>query len=63
MLFDMTATSQVVLKRLAEGARSALAHLKPGDEVAVENPWSLLTGAETHVRAPVPCCLQPGVPE
>jgi VWFA-related protein len=35
MLFDMTATSQVVLKRLAEGARSALAHLKPGDEVAV----------------------------
>ncbi len=35
MLFDMTATSQVVLKRLAEGARSALKHLKPADEVAV----------------------------
>jgi VWFA-related protein len=35
MLFDMTATSQVVLKRLAEGARSALTHLKPADEVAV----------------------------
>ena len=35
MLFDMTATSQVVLKRLAEGARSALTHLKPSDEVAV----------------------------
>jgi VWFA-related protein len=35
MLFDMTATSQAVLKRLAEGAQSALAHLKPRDEVAV----------------------------
>jgi VWFA-related protein len=35
MLFDMTATSHVVLKGLAEGARSALTHLKPGDEVAV----------------------------
>jgi hypothetical protein len=35
MLFDMTATSQAVLKRLAEGARSALTHLKRGDEVAV----------------------------
>jgi VWFA-related protein len=35
MLFDMTATSQAVLKRLAGGARSALTHLKPGDEVAV----------------------------
>lgn len=35
MLFDMTATSQAVLKRLAAGARSALTHLKPVDEVAV----------------------------
>ncbi len=35
MLFDMTDTSQAVLKRLAEGARSALAHLKTADEVAV----------------------------
>jgi VWFA-related protein len=35
MLFDMTDTSQAVLKHLAEGARSALAHLKPADEVAV----------------------------
>lgn len=35
MLFDMTATSQIVLKRLAGGARSALAHLKRDDEVAV----------------------------
>jgi len=35
MLFDMTATSQAVLKRLAEGAQSALRHLKPADEVAV----------------------------
>ena len=35
MMFDMTATSQVVLKGLASGARSALAHLKPSDEVAV----------------------------
>ncbi len=35
MLFDMTATSRVVLKRLAQGARSALKRLKLGDEVAV----------------------------
>jgi VWFA-related protein len=35
MLFDMTATSQAVLKQLAAGARSALSHLKPADEVAV----------------------------
>jgi len=35
MLFDMTATSQAVLKQLAQGARSALKHLKPSDEVAV----------------------------
>ena len=35
MLFDMTATSQAVLKQLAAGARSALEHLKPTDEVAV----------------------------
>jgi Ca-activated chloride channel family protein len=35
MLFDMTFTSQAVLKRLATGARSALAHLKADDEVAV----------------------------
>lgn len=35
MLFDMTDTSQVVLKQLAAGARTALAHLKPVDEVAV----------------------------
>ena len=35
MLFDMTATSQVVLKQLAVGARTALGHLKPADEVAV----------------------------
>jgi VWFA-related protein len=35
MLFDMTDTSQAVLKRLAQGAQSALAHLKPADEVAV----------------------------
>ncbi len=35
MLFDMTTTSQAVLKQLAAGARSALSHLKPADEVAV----------------------------
>src|SRR5690349_2615194 len=35
MLFDLTATSQVVLKGLADGAQSALTHLKPSDEVAV----------------------------
>jgi len=35
MLFDMTATSQAVLKRLAAGARSALTRFKPADEVAV----------------------------
>ncbi|HEV2446425.1 MAG TPA: VWA domain-containing protein, partial [Candidatus Sulfopaludibacter sp.] len=35
MLFDMTATSQAVLKRLAQGAQSALRHLKASDEVAV----------------------------
>src|SRR5579872_7313395 len=35
MLFDMTDSSRAVLKRLAEGAQSALAHLKPADEVAV----------------------------
>jgi Ca-activated chloride channel family protein len=35
MLFDMTATSQAVLKHLAEGAQSALAHLKAADDVAV----------------------------
>jgi Ca-activated chloride channel family protein len=35
MLFDMTDSSRAVLKRLAEGARSALSHLKPADEVAV----------------------------
>lgn len=35
MLFDMTATSQIVLQRLAQGARSSLTQLKPGDEVAV----------------------------
>jgi VWFA-related protein len=35
MLFDMTDTSQAVLKHLADGAQSALAHLKPADEVAV----------------------------
>src|SRR5690349_16539592 len=35
MMFDMTDTSQAVLKGLAEGARSALTHLKPSDEVAV----------------------------
>lgn len=35
MLFDMTATSQMVLKRLAAGAQSALTHLKPDDEIAV----------------------------
>ncbi len=35
MLFDMTDTSQAVLKRLAAGAQTALAHLKPADEAAV----------------------------
>jgi len=35
MMFDMTATSQAVLKGLADGARSALTQLKPSDEVAV----------------------------
>ncbi len=35
MLFDMTATSQAVLKQLAAGARRALRHLKAADEVAV----------------------------
>lgn len=35
MLFDMTDTSQMVLKQLAAGARKALTHFKPSDEVAV----------------------------
>ncbi len=35
MLFDLTESVQGVLARLAEGARSALGHFKPGDEVAV----------------------------
>jgi VWFA-related protein len=35
LLFDLTATSQAVLKQLATGARSALTDLKPDDEVAV----------------------------
>jgi VWFA-related protein len=35
LLFDLTDSVRGVLKRLAEGAASALAHLKPEDEVAV----------------------------
>jgi VWFA-related protein len=35
LLFDLTESVQPVLKRLAEGARSALAHFKPEDEVSV----------------------------
>jgi VWFA-related protein len=35
LLFDLTESVRGVLKRLAEGAASALAHLKPEDEVAV----------------------------
>jgi VWFA-related protein len=35
LLFDLTETVQPVLKPLAQGAREALAHLKPEDEVAV----------------------------
>ena len=35
LLFDLTETVHGVLKRLADGAASALAHLKPQDEVAV----------------------------
>ena len=35
LLFDLTASVRGVLHRLAEGAQSALTHLKPEDEVAV----------------------------
>jgi VWFA-related protein len=35
LLFDLTDSVRGVLKRLAEGARSALAHFKPDDEVGV----------------------------
>jgi VWFA-related protein len=35
LLFDLTDTSQPVLKRLAMGAMEALAHFKPQDEIAV----------------------------
>ncbi|NOT62715.1 MAG: VWA domain-containing protein, partial [Acidobacteria bacterium] len=35
LLFDLTDTSQPVLKRLATGALEALAHFKPQDEIAV----------------------------
>ncbi len=35
MLFDMTDTSQLVLKQLATDAQTALEHLKPADEAAV----------------------------
>src|SRR5919202_3396868 len=35
LLFDLTETVQPVLKPLAKGAREALMHLKPEDEVAV----------------------------
>jgi VWFA-related protein len=37
LLFDLTESVQPVLKRLAGGAKSALLHLKPEDEVAVMN--------------------------
>jgi len=35
LLFDLTDSSRPVLKDLAMGAKAALAHLKPDDEVAV----------------------------
>jgi VWFA-related protein len=35
MLFDLTESVRGVLKHLAEGAKSAIAHFKPEDEVAV----------------------------
>jgi VWFA-related protein len=35
MLFDLTDSVRGVLKRLAEGAKSAMAHFKPEDEIAV----------------------------
>ncbi len=35
LTFDLTESVQGVLRRLAEGAQSALEHLKPSDEVAV----------------------------
>jgi VWFA-related protein len=35
MLFDLTASVRGVLQHLAEGAKSAIAHFKPEDEVAV----------------------------
>jgi Ca-activated chloride channel family protein len=35
LLFDLTDSVRLVLKRLAEGAKTALAHFKPADEVAV----------------------------
>jgi VWFA-related protein len=35
LLFDLTDTSRLVLKRLASGAKAALVHLKSDDEVAV----------------------------
>ena len=35
MLFDLTESVRGVLKHLAEGAKSAMAHFKPEDEVAL----------------------------
>jgi von Willebrand factor type A domain len=35
LLFDLTESVHGVLKHLAEGAKSAMAHFKPEDEVAV----------------------------
>ena len=50
LLFDLTASVQAVLERLAEGAKTALEHFKTADEVAVmvySGHASLLDGFTT----------------
>jgi VWFA-related protein len=51
LLFDLTDSVRPVLKRLAEGARTALDHFKAGDEVAVmaySGHTSLIEGFTTN---------------
>ena len=51
LLFDLTESVRGVLKRLAEGAESALEHFKPSDEVAVmvySSDAALVSGFTTN---------------
>jgi len=55
LLFDLTDTSQPVLKRLAQGALASLQHFKPSDELAVMaySSKTLLLHSFTRDRAPL----------